>query len=304
MTNFSGQREIKSYATRRAFLKCAAATTAAAAVGAVLASARQPAFNSELAFGIVDQVVPATGIRTETVFGDAIQKLITAGVLDRRKYRAVYSAEGRVPAWVERSLMGNSFDPIILSAETAPYLLNLLWPLGLANKTKFNSASPLNTPNIPNFASMAGWTLGREPNGAAYFNSVNAAPLTNDQDALTFVIASNSFRPCCDNSTLFQDCNHGSALLGLLELAASQGATERDLYWMARAANSYWFPDYYIRTAIYFAQTESRRWDEVDPKRIMGKRFSSLTGWMQNVFEPQARAGIKPPAELLESASC
>ena len=36
-------------------------------------------------------------------------------------------------------------------------------------------------------------------------------------------IAKNAYRSCCDNSTFFQDCNHGWALLGLLQLGAGQG---------------------------------------------------------------------------------
>src|SRR5487761_342568 len=45
--------------------------------------------------------------------------------------------------------------------------------------------------------------------------------MSDDEQAMVLDLATHTFRPCCDNSTFFQDCNHGSALLGLLELAAS-----------------------------------------------------------------------------------
>lgn len=290
--------------TRRGFVCCSATVAASLGMGGAASAATTVAqMDSELAIGVVNQFLPAAGIRTETIFADSLQKLIAAGALDPVKYRAAYDPHGRVPVWVERLLTANSAEPIVFSSETAPYLLNLLWPLGLATKTKFNTASPLNTTNLPNFASTGGWTLGRASSGSIYFNRIESLRLTDVQDARTYVVATNAFRPCCDNSTFFQDCNHGSALLGLLELAASQGATERDLYWLAKLANSYWFPGYYLRTALHFALIR-QSWDEVDPQLVMSKRFSTLDGWRRNVYEPQRRAQVILPNYLLGQASC
>jgi hypothetical protein len=276
---------------------CGIAVAANSAVNAVPES-------SELALDLVDRVIPVAGFKTETTFADSIQKMIAAGVLDPDKYRSLYKQRGALPAWVERLLAAPSSEPIVVDRDTAPYLLNLLWPLGLSTKTKFNAFGPMNTLEISSYASTAGWTLGKAENGRVYFNQVETLRLTDSQDVLAFLVATQTFRPCCDNATLFQDCNHGSALLGLIELSASQGATEDDLYWLALAANSYWFPDKYVRTALHFLQNERQTWDNVAPRLILSQRFSSLSGWLDNVYEPQQRVRSILPTDAMGSVAC
>ncbi len=241
---------------------------------------------------VFEQIAPTGGIPTGIAFANSIAKLVAAGAIDPDKYRA---STRTLPAWVERLLVGPSDDPIVFSRKTAPYLLDLLWAIGLANKTAFNANSPIATVRIPSFASTGGWNLGRQPNGYVYFNSAEAVRLTDQQQKMVLQVASRTYRPCCNNSTFFQDCNHGSALLGLLELAASQGATLKGLYGIALTANSYWFPDNYAKTALYFAHFHRRTWRDLDPPLILGGRFSSASGWAMNVDEPLRRGGVRLP---------
>jgi hypothetical protein len=250
---------------------------------------------------VLPQVIPKEGIKTSVVFADSIEKLIVAGALDPDKLR---SLNGDLPDWVERVLQGPSAEPIVFSRETAPYLVDLLWPLGLANKTAFNWKSPIATVSIPGLASTGGWTLGRDQKGYVYFNKIDAVPMTGQAEALALEVATNSFRPCCNNNTFFQDCNHGSALLGLIELAASQGATAEAIYRVALAANSFWFPKQYAKTALYFAHFEGRWWNDVAPQRILGADFSSLSGWRRNVDAPLRQADIDLPADPSTQPSC
>jgi hypothetical protein len=250
---------------------------------------------------VIGQVTPKLGVPTGIVFGDSIQKLIAAGALDPDKLRA---SDRDLPDWVERLLWAPSEDPILFSEQTAPYLVNLLWPLGLANRVSFNEKSPISAVRIPGFASTGGWTLGRAPNGYAYFNRVDAIELTDAQQAIVLEVAKTTFRPCCDNSTFFQDCNHGSALLGLLELAASQGATEQGLYGLALTANSFWFPDYYAKTALYFAHFHHKDWSAMPPKAILGREYSSLTGWEKNVNERLLQANVMLPGQSKGQQAC
>jgi len=250
---------------------------------------------------IVGQVTPKTGVPTGIAFGDSIQKLIAAGVLDPDKFRA---SEGNLPDWVDRLLASPSDDPILISEDTSPYLVNLLWPLGLSNRAAFNENSPVNTLSMPSFASTGGWTMGREQNGYVYFNQADVINMTDQQQATVFDVATNTFRPCCDNSTLFQDCNHGSALLGLLELAASQGATMEGLYGLALTANSFWFPDYYAKIALYFWHFHNKSWSDVPPQLILGSDFSSLTGWQKNIDDRLQRANITLPGESKGQQAC
>jgi hypothetical protein len=103
--------------------------------------------------------------------------------------------------------------------------------------------------------------------------------ITLAQEALAIRVAKSTFRPCCDNSTFYQDCNHGSALYDLLQLGASQGLREKDLYREALAFNSFFFEDNYVRTALYLAVERGVAWRKVDPKEIMGREFSTLSSW-------------------------
>ncbi|MBI4128084.1 MAG: hypothetical protein HY459_03365 [Parcubacteria group bacterium] len=141
--------------------------------------------------------------------------------------------------------------------------------------------------------------MGKEENGGAYFNKFKIVELTPEQEALVTKIAQNAYRPCCNNSTFYQDCNHGSALLGLLQLGAAQGLTEDELYREALAFNSFWFPQNFIQTALYFKAVKNVDWEDVDLKVVMGKVYSSASGAglvVQKVNElglvPQQKGGV------------
>ena len=161
------------------------------------------------------------------------------GVIDVRKWNLLYSKERiNVPTWIEKAFFSDSREPIHINENSAPILLNILWALGISNKTKFNESSPLQGNRLARFASTGGWTLGKGKSGAAYVNKVANINLNETQERLVLKLAKSIFRPCCNNSTFFQDCNHGSAMLGLLELGASQGRSEEELYAIALNANS------------------------------------------------------------------
>jgi len=118
--------------------------------------------------------------------------------------------------------------------------------------------------------------------------------LDTKQEAAAEAAARQSFRPCCKNSALFQDCNHGSALLGLYELAAASGADVPALFRIGRIANSYWYPRQYVAAAVYFKRVEGLAWAEVAAARLMGKRYSSSSGWRTNIDARLRTAGSVP----------
>jgi hypothetical protein len=241
---------------------------------------------------LADAVLPMEGYPTGVAFGDSIQKLTAAGVVSPAKFQQLYAERGGLPGWVAALFRGDEQEPIRLSRGTAPYLLNLLWPIGIANRTAFNEDSPLNGPRVDGFASTGGWTLGMAARGGGYFNRVVAVPLTAEQEAVVREAAEGTFRPCCDNSAFFQDCNHGSAMLGLYQLAASQGATLDELFAMALVANSYWYPDQYLETAVLFEQVEGTSWSNVEPRVVLSEQYSSLSGWNENVHARLSDAGL------------
>jgi hypothetical protein len=243
-----------------------------------LDSANISTTGSKLFDEAVAAVLPEEGFQSKIALGDSVEKLVQNGVIDRDKFLAIYENRGSLPAELEDVLDTPSDTPILLTKGNANYYVNLMWPIGLANYMSTNKESPVAGKSLFNFASTGGWNLGKEKNGGAYFNKFQIVALTPEQEALVTKIAQNTYRPCCNNSTFYQDCNHGSALLGLLQLGASQGLSEDELYREALAFNSFWFPDNYIQTALYFKAVKNIDWGEVDPKVVMGKDFSSGSG--------------------------
>ncbi|NOZ11203.1 MAG: hypothetical protein GXP09_09220 [Gammaproteobacteria bacterium] len=305
----------KSSVSRRKFLIYSSATFGAGLVGGVAGSlywaSNDTAF---LAFvkgrqnavlgRFAREVLPLQGRKIDVSFGDSIQRLVEAGVISPQKFKAVYAKRGGLPEWVEGLFAKSSSDPITMSFQTAPYLLNLLWPLGVATQAQFNAKSPLNGPNVDRYASTGGWTLGKARRGGGYFNKVAAVDLNSSQEAVVFEAAESCYRPCCNNSTFLQDCNHGSALLGLYELAASQGASVDELYKIGHIANSYWYPDEYIEMAYFFQKLKGLNWSEVAPKKVLSKEYSSFSGWQKNVHKPLIVAGLVPSAQSGSPSNC
>jgi len=76
-------------------------------------------------------------------------------------------------------------------------------------------------------------------------------PLTVKQQKMVEEVAAAVYRPCCNNSTLFSEGNHAMAMLGLLELMASQGVTIDHLFETAKYINAFWFPQQTLDVAIY-----------------------------------------------------
>jgi len=242
----------------------------------------------------VASVVPAGGYQSRIVLGDSIVKLVREGVLEPKKLGAIYARRAAIPEDLRDAIGTPSYQPIRLTRRNAGAYVNALWPLGLANWMAANKFSPLNGPSRMTFASTGGWNLGREKNGGVYFNSFPIVRLTERQEALVVKVARHTYRPCCNNSTFFQDCNHGSALLGLLALGAAQGLTETELYREALAFSAFWFPSDYIETAVYFKTVRNTRWQDVNAREVMSAEFSSASGWQKNVARELARRGLLP----------
>ena len=261
--------------------------TTRAAAGSMIGGPAIPEASPAKSYPLYEEatasVLPPAGYPSRIALNDSIVRLVRRGVLDRDKFLALRRQAGKTTDEFDDLLSEPSERPILLTRQNAGDYVNLLWPVGLANHIEGNADSPLFTVRLPTFASTAGWTLGKKEEGSPYFNGFPIVRMTTTEEALAIQVAKSIFRPCCDNSTFYQDCNHGSALFGLLQLGASQGLGEADLYREALAFNSFWFPDYYVRTALYFKIARKQAWNEVDPKEIMGKEFSALSSWQRNV---------------------
>ncbi|MDP3962504.1 MAG: hypothetical protein Q8Q03_01385 [bacterium] len=158
--------------------------------------------------------------------------------------------------------------------------LNLLWAFGLANKNRILESGPMAEMRYggpETMASVGGWTVSNGP-VMDHYSMHDFVRLTEDQQMLVEKVAKGIYRPCCGNSTHFPDCNHGMAMLGLLELMASRGASEGDMWKAALIASSSWFPDTYQTIAQYLKQN-GIDWKNVDPEKILGQEYSSSFGY-------------------------
>lgn len=230
---------------------------------------------------LAESVLPTDGVELPVTWGDLGAKLVEAGAIDPTKLEALYEARGGFPAEYARMLEENADENIVITNWNAGYLLNLLWALGLANTNPIlaDKAEMMNPAynGAGSFASTGGWTLAR---GSAmdHYGMHALIVLSADEQSLVDRISRNIFRPCCGNSTHFPDCNHGMAMLGLLELMASQGVGEQDMYEAALAANSFWFPETYLTIAAYMQQ-KGIAWKDVSPKEMLSAAYSSSSGY-------------------------
>ena len=158
--------------------------------------------------------------------------------------------------------------------------LNLLWAFGLANKNQILEDGPISNQSYggpTNMASVGGWTV---TTGSVmdHYDKHALVALTPDQQSLVEKIAKGIYRPCCNNSTYFPDCNHGMAMLGLLEYLAAQGATEDQMWNVAVTANMSWFPDQY-QTIAQYLKIKGIDIKTVTPQMLLGEEYSSGSGF-------------------------
>ncbi len=225
-------------------------------------------------------VLPAEGVVLPVRWGDLGAQMIKTGVIEADKFESVYRNKGGLDEETRRLLYDSANGNVKITKENSGILLNLLWALGLGNKNTILEKGPMSDKKYGGagkFASTGGWTLAKG-NVMGHYSKHNLISLTPEQQQLVEKTSWNIYRACCGNPTYFPDCNHGMAMLGLLELMASQGVSERDMYKAALAVNSYWFPETYVNLAKYFELTGTP-WKKVDPKEVLGADYSSSFGY-------------------------
>ena len=156
-------------------------------------------------------------------WGTIPTELYTLGVIDENKFPDV------------KELVG----PIDLKTNPRA-VLNTLWAFGLANKNAILEMGPMSA-NTASYASTGGWTLAA---GTAmdHYSMHELVKLNPDQQKIVERVSKNVYRPCCKNPAYFPDCNHGMAMLALLQLAAGEDWSEQEMYALAKEANAVWFP--------------------------------------------------------------
>lgn len=240
--------------------------------------------------GLEKEITPDQGVVLPVKWNDLGRQLVESGVIDQQKFNELYASRGGLSEADKKFLMDSNNGNIKITEENSGLWLNLFWALGLGSKNPILENGPMSDAQyggVENFASTGGWTLA-QGNTMDHYSRHNFFALTADQQALVEAVAKNIYRPCCDNATYFPDCNHGMAMLGLLELMAFQGASEKEMYQAALAINSYWFKDKYL-TLAEFLKSKNIKWQEVDPKNIVGAELSSASGFRRVMSQMEPR---------------
>lgn len=240
-------------------------------------------------------VLPSRGVELPVIWGDLGAKLVSVGAIDADKLKDIYNQRGMFTDEYKNLLAGNNKGKLKITKDNAGYLLNLFWALGLANKNPILDSGEMSDPRYggaKNFASTGGWTIAKGDSMEHYSRHMFFT-LSSEQQAIVDKVSKGIYRPCCNNSTHFPDCNHGMAMLGLLELMASQGVSEQDIWKAALVVNSFWFPDTYITIATYM-KNKGVDWKDVNPQEILGSAYSSASGYANiasKVAQPKQQRG-------------
>lgn len=164
------------------------------------------------------------------------RQLIETGVIDQTKFDSVAELDSGALAET----------PVVITPRNAGGMLNWLWAFGLGNKNEILEEGPMTDPKYGGdpgrFASTGGWTAAvGDP--MSHYSHHRFVVLSAEAQARVTDVSQDIYRPCCSNPAYFPDCNHGMAMLGLLELLADQGLDEAEMKSIADEVNAYWFPE-------------------------------------------------------------
>lgn len=254
---------------------------------------------------LFDEINPVEGYVINATYQSLGPDMIKLGVLDYEKFKTAYEKSGAKLSQEQTDILTKgSNKKISITRENSYFLLNFLWALGLGNRSKILTEGLITQygkDQTGSFASTGGWTLA-QGNPMNYYAKGELIQLNSDQENMINKVAENIYRPCCNNSTAFPDCNHGMALLAVLELMAKNGATENQMYDAAKYFNAFWFPGNYYDIALYFKNKEGKSFKQIPGQVILGKEYSSASGWQQAKQWLSAKGIIEQPPK--QGGSC
>jgi len=218
---------------------------------------------------VVEEVTPLDGFNTDVRWDGIVSKMIKTGVLNPQKLEDIltkrYGQEMK-PEW--RAILEGKDANLEINNDNAVFMMYVLWTLAKHNENQILFDSPF----VKYFKN---YDIGV---GRAGYGDVLLLSLTPAQQKIAKEVAENAYRPCCGNSTAAPDCSHGFSALGLVQLMASQGFSKAEIFDVFVKFNSFWFPETYVKNALYFKIKENKNWSEVNKEIIAGVEYSSLRG--------------------------
>ncbi len=231
---------------------------------------------------LMEQINPADGYSIPAVYGGIGPQLVAAGAIDLDKFISLYKQQNQPLTSQQMDILTKETAAnIIITPQNAYFLLNFFWAFGLTNENKILTQGQMMSggkSRVGGFASTGGWTIGAKA-ASDLFASTKIISLTDEQQARLEEVTAGVFRPCCDNPAHFPDCNHGMAMLGLLELMASQNASTDEMYKAAKYVNAFWYPQQTLEVAILINATQEISFTAADAKSVVGKQYSSGSGF-------------------------
>ena len=246
------------------------------------------------AMALMHQINPPDGYKILAAFGDVGPQMIAAGAIDLAKFTNLYQQQNKPLSNDQMKILTKGTDAnIVINPENAYFLLNFFWALGLTNQNAILTEGPMvseGSDKVGGFASTGGWTIGAKSPTELYA-STKIMELTDEQQARLVEVASGVYRPCCNNPTHFPDCNHGMAMLGLLELMASQDASLAEMFETAKYVTAFWYPQQMLEVATAFKAANNVDFAKVDAKTIVSSQFASNSGF-QAVHQWLSKNGL------------
>jgi hypothetical protein len=231
---------------------------------------------------LINQVNPPDGYKTSVVYGDIGPELLAAGAIDLQTFQNLYAQQNNPLTSSQMDVLTKeSASQVIITRLNAYFLLNLFWALGLTNQNTILTQGLMvsgGMAKVGGFASTGGWTIGAKK-AMDLYSSRKILSLTDEQQARLFEVASEVYRPCCNNPTHFPDCNHGMAMLGLLELMASQNASTDRMFEAAKYVTAFWYPQQMVEVAIAFSVTQQVSFAQADARWVVSRQYASASGF-------------------------
>jgi len=243
---------------------------------------------------LIDQINPPEGYQIPAVFGDIGPQLVETGAINLPLFVDLYQRQNKPLTDEQMSILTKETAlKVEINPENAYFLLNFFWALGLTNQNPILTEGPMMSggmEKVGSFASTGGWTIGTKQPTELYA-SQKIISLTDEQQARLLEVASEVYRPCCNNPTHFPDCNHGMAMLGLLELMAAQNASSDDMFETAKYVTAFWYPQQMLEVATVFKATQNVDFTEAEARQVVSKQYSSGSGF-QSVHQWLASNGL------------
>ena len=250
--------------------------------------------NPDQSMASMDQVNPPDGYTIPAIFGEIGPKLVSAGAIDLAKFTGLYRSQNKSLTDDQMTVLTQgSQDKVVINPDNAYFLLNFFWAFGLTNQDAILTEGPMVSQGIDKvggFASTGGWTLGSKKSTELYA-STKMVSLTDEQQARLLEVATGVYRPCCNNPTHFPDCNHGMAMLGLLELMASQDASEDEMFQAAKYVTAFWYPQQMLEVATAFKAMKNVDYEQADARLVVSGQFASISGF-QSVHQWLGQNGL------------